>query len=912
MAESQQEEIAKLEALYADNPGGRVFVHLAEAYRKAGEPERAREILREGLSRHPDAASGLVVLGRVLADVGESAESAAAYRRVLELDGGNLVALRALADLARDAGRLDEARVHYGELLLRNPSSDDVRSALAELAEFERSPGSDAEVPPVDATVPEQDRGELGRDLAAEEAASPAGATAYGEPVETGPLYEPSPDSTTDDVASAEFDSDLHAAPAFSGAGDPDVAHEDIADQDQHEYHAPDADEEGDDAPAEELPLTSYDDAWRLDDESADATPPSGWGGGQRTGETVSEAPAGEPSEEFGSAAPSASPGETGDTVHPGTDFVVADAAALPGDLALLAGLDRATAERFDDPGDGVYDEMAALDLAAMGEPELDLDTLRESLAPAEPHGAGDTGLILAATPLDPDVFDTSELLDLVTLQTAPDSTAGDEEEGSPEAGLNLPEERAEPIAEPHGEADQLPFAGAADELEIVEALIEGSEAVGTGPDQGAEAPPPWLAGRDRFEPEPDQEPEPEVQWSVESESESDVPEPELEPEPEVQWSVESESESDVPEPELEPEPEVQWSVESETESDVPEPEPEPKPEVQWSVESESESDVAEPEPEPEPEMQWSVESESELDVAEPEPEPEMQWSVESESELDVAEQDLDDDRDVLRELAAGVEVPSEVPSDDGELPVLPGREMGPAADVSGLETETMAELYLRQGFRHRAISVYEALLRRRPDDERLITRLREILASSGPSAPESTNEAEDDAGDDWLRQAGTTWVQSGASVADDSTPYAWVADQPEDEESTGPAISAYLQQLVSWRASAEASADRDVEAEATEVMPWQPEWDPTLSQDAGVAAADEPAVEAPAEVAGSAQLPAAESAHGRSNLDPVEAAFNEWYGVPEPKLEAPATNEAEDDDEDLAMFRSWLQSLKK
>jgi hypothetical protein len=251
------------------------------------------------------------------------------------------------------------------------------------------------------------------------------------------------------------------------------------------------------------------------------------------------------------------------------------------------------------------------------------------------------------------------------------------------------------------------------------------------------------------------------------------------------------------------------------------------------------------------------------------------------------------------------------VPSTDDELPEPPGRATA-LADIGGPETETMAELYLRQGFRHRAIAVYEALLRRRPDDERLMTRLREIQASSGQSAPESTGEAEDDAGDDWLREAGTTWVESGSSVADDSTPYAWVADQPEDEESAGPSISAYLQQLVSWRVSAEASADGDVEAEATEVMPWQQEWDPTMSRDAGVAAADGPAVEAPAEVAGPTQPAAAESAHGHSNLDPVEAAFNEWYGVPEPKVEAPATNEAEDDDEDLAMFRSWLQSLKK
>jgi tetratricopeptide (TPR) repeat protein len=138
MAESHREEIAKLEALYAGNPGGRVFVHLAEAYRKAGEHERARRILDEGLSRHPDSASGYVVLGRVLADMQVGEEAEVAFRRVLELDSGNLVALRWLGDLARQGGRLDEAVTHYRDLLSRNPSNEEVRD-LVEIVEREAS-----------------------------------------------------------------------------------------------------------------------------------------------------------------------------------------------------------------------------------------------------------------------------------------------------------------------------------------------------------------------------------------------------------------------------------------------------------------------------------------------------------------------------------------------------------------------------------------------------------------------------------------------------------------------------------------------------------------------------------------------------------------------------------------------------
>jgi tetratricopeptide (TPR) repeat protein len=130
MAEAHREEIAKLEALYANNPGGRVFVHLAEALRKAGEQVRARGILEEGLARHPDSASGFVVLGRVQLDLGDVLEARSSFLRVLELDGGNMVALRNLGDLARREGRAREAIEYYRELLARSPSNDEVRELL--------------------------------------------------------------------------------------------------------------------------------------------------------------------------------------------------------------------------------------------------------------------------------------------------------------------------------------------------------------------------------------------------------------------------------------------------------------------------------------------------------------------------------------------------------------------------------------------------------------------------------------------------------------------------------------------------------------------------------------------------------------------------------------------------------------
>ncbi len=128
MAGPYRDEIEKLEALYAENPAGRVFTHLAEAYRRAGEAGRAREVLEEGLRRHPDYSSAHVVLGRVLQDLGDASGAESAFQRVVELDPHNLVALRALGDLARRDGRRDVALGYYRELLALDPSAEDVET----------------------------------------------------------------------------------------------------------------------------------------------------------------------------------------------------------------------------------------------------------------------------------------------------------------------------------------------------------------------------------------------------------------------------------------------------------------------------------------------------------------------------------------------------------------------------------------------------------------------------------------------------------------------------------------------------------------------------------------------------------------------------------------------------------------
>ena len=92
-------EIEKLERRYAENPQGLTFAPLAEVHRKNGDVARALELLRPGLTLHPDYIPASIVLGRCHLDLGDLPAAEAAFTHVLELDGENVIALKALADI---------------------------------------------------------------------------------------------------------------------------------------------------------------------------------------------------------------------------------------------------------------------------------------------------------------------------------------------------------------------------------------------------------------------------------------------------------------------------------------------------------------------------------------------------------------------------------------------------------------------------------------------------------------------------------------------------------------------------------------------------------------------------------------------------------------------------------------------
>jgi len=127
------DEIQRFEEQYERQPESLVFARLADAYRKAGQPEKALALLDDGLLRHPDYPSGHIVRARALRDLGRMEETLDSFRKVLELDGHNLVAISELAGLAEERGDLGEARHWYERLAQADPTNPEAGRRVAEL-----------------------------------------------------------------------------------------------------------------------------------------------------------------------------------------------------------------------------------------------------------------------------------------------------------------------------------------------------------------------------------------------------------------------------------------------------------------------------------------------------------------------------------------------------------------------------------------------------------------------------------------------------------------------------------------------------------------------------------------------------------------------------------------------------------
>src|SRR5919199_1789177 len=126
-------KIEELQFRVKTDPKSRLFFPLAEELRKTGRLADAEQVLRTGLSVHATYLSAWVSLGRILREEKKHPEAVEALSKALQLDPGNVVAARLLADTYYELGEKVEAIKKYKLVYALLPADDELEAKIARL-----------------------------------------------------------------------------------------------------------------------------------------------------------------------------------------------------------------------------------------------------------------------------------------------------------------------------------------------------------------------------------------------------------------------------------------------------------------------------------------------------------------------------------------------------------------------------------------------------------------------------------------------------------------------------------------------------------------------------------------------------------------------------------------------------------
>ncbi|MEC4685137.1 MAG: tetratricopeptide repeat protein [Nitrospirota bacterium] len=124
------EDIEKLKARLEKDPSSKLFVPLAEEYRKAGMYDEAIEVLLEELHKQPAYTTARVSLGKIYLERGQTEKARGEFEKVIAAVPDNLFAQKKLAEIYNSAGDTEKAAVCLRKVLEINPHDDEARQTL--------------------------------------------------------------------------------------------------------------------------------------------------------------------------------------------------------------------------------------------------------------------------------------------------------------------------------------------------------------------------------------------------------------------------------------------------------------------------------------------------------------------------------------------------------------------------------------------------------------------------------------------------------------------------------------------------------------------------------------------------------------------------------------------------------------
>ncbi len=141
-------KIEELRFRLKTDPKSRLFYQLAEELRRAGQYQESEHVLRTGLTVYPAYLAAWVSLGRCLRDQKNEEGAVEALTTALQLDPGNVVAARLLADAYLALGDKLAALKKYKLVHALLPADEELRGVIDrldnELREPEAVPGGAA------------------------------------------------------------------------------------------------------------------------------------------------------------------------------------------------------------------------------------------------------------------------------------------------------------------------------------------------------------------------------------------------------------------------------------------------------------------------------------------------------------------------------------------------------------------------------------------------------------------------------------------------------------------------------------------------------------------------------------------------------------------------------------------------
>ena len=138
MNEVDFSEITRLNEKYSKDPKSRIFVQLADLYRKNNMVDEALEVLGKGLEYHPEYPVAYLILGKCYYDKRSHIQARDAFEKTIALDPQNIIALRMLAKtceiLKDEKGQINA----YKNIIAIDPLDNNAKEKLSMLEALQR------------------------------------------------------------------------------------------------------------------------------------------------------------------------------------------------------------------------------------------------------------------------------------------------------------------------------------------------------------------------------------------------------------------------------------------------------------------------------------------------------------------------------------------------------------------------------------------------------------------------------------------------------------------------------------------------------------------------------------------------------------------------------------------------------